>query len=134
MENYNKEVVSNFGNMHQSIFVVPRSKTKVAFNNFFDFKRCLPNPYYNIGGWQTNHFPIKISNLRFDTFTTYSCIHNLIITCHIFYLNCMKYSNQHNKEVKNWIVMYCQKFWGNGMRSSNVNKTGIQKNINGDGC
>ncbi len=43
VENYNREVASNLGNMHQSIFVVPKSKTKVAFNKFFDLKRCLPN-------------------------------------------------------------------------------------------
>lgn len=90
VENYNREVASNFGNMHQSIFVVQRSKTEVAFNKFFDLKRCLPNPYYNIGGWQTNHFPTKTGKFEIDTFTTYSCTNNPIITCHIFYLHCMK--------------------------------------------
>ncbi len=39
VENYSKEVARNLGNMHQSTFVVPRSKTKVALNNFFDLKK-----------------------------------------------------------------------------------------------
>ncbi len=81
-----------------------------------------------MGGWQTNYFPIRMSEFETDTFTTYSC------TCHILYLHCMQYSNQQNKEVRDWIVMCCQKFWVNNTGSSNVHRTNIQTNINGDGC